>query len=106
MIKYRLLMSTLIKFLGQNQGSAVNETSIEADIDRIIELELEMGKINRNRNFKSNEDWEVMTVQQLSTSVPSVEWKEYIEATMQHNPRFKVHKYTKVKVPSKELMIE
>ena len=115
MYRYRLLMTTLIKFLGQNKGSAVNETTIEADIDRIIELELQLGKINRNRNFKSNEKytneksnekWEIMTVQQLSNTVPSVEWKEYIEATMQHNPRFKVHKYTRVKVPSKELMRE
>lgn len=98
--KYKELMTALIQIL----GNQVDLTALEKDVDRIIELELEAGRINTKQNFKSTDEWEIITVQQLYRIVPTVEWKDYIKASLQSNEKFRVYKHTKVKIPSRRLM--
>ena len=112
--KYRGFMKILIGFLSGNS------TTLDQDIDRIIELELELGQINNQIEFDSSmNSWEIITVEELSMLVPDVEWKDYIQASLKSNSAsdtksclccpnlqqgFRVHRYTQVSIPSRDLL--
>ena len=93
---YKKLMMALLGYLSNNA------TSLEKDIDRIVELELEVGKINTKAYFKDADFKAEVTIQQLHNMVPTVEWKDYIQASL--SGEFKVKRYTKVNIPSTSLM--
>ena len=79
--------------------------TLEEDVDRIIELELELGWILKNTTFSTDQPWEEVSLNQLATAVPSVEWLDYLRAAMKGNKDFLVHRGTKVMVPSWELVV-
>ena len=95
---YKMFMKALLGYLSDNA------TTVEQDVERIIELELELGNINTKSNFKSNDDWEVITIKELSDLVPTVEWKDYIKACLENNRQLRVSRRTEVAIPSRELM--
>merc|ERR1719239_613941 len=78
--KYKALMGALLGFLSSNA------TTLQDDIDRIVQLELELGEIDKEDYWRSNDTWEVVTVQQLSRLVPTVEWKDYIQSCLKTGP--------------------
>ena len=79
--------------------------TLEEDVDRIIELELELGWILKNTTFSTDQPWEEVSLSQLATAVPSVEWLDYFRAVMEGNKDFLVHKGTRVMVPSWDLIV-
>ena len=113
--QYKALMNALLGFL---KGNATTTTTLQDDIDRIVQLELELGEINKEDYYRSDENWEVVTVQQLSRLVPSVEWKDYIQNCLEtgstqqggqscgEDSNYRVKRYTRVKIPSRKLMVE
>ena len=92
--KYKGFMKALLGYLSPNAPS------LEKDIERIVELELELGKINRWSGYYScKKEWEIITIAELYRRVPTVEWQDYIQATLQSNTEFRVQRYTRVAVP-------
>ena len=79
--------------------------TLEHDIDRIIELELELGWILKNETFSTNKSWEEVSLSELSIIVPSVEWLDYLRDVMEDNKDFLVHKGTRVMVPSGDIFV-
>jgi len=109
--KYKALMGALLGFLSSNA------TTLQDDIDRIVQLELELGEIDKEDYWRSNDSWEVVTVQQLSRLVPTVEWKDYIQSCLKTGPtkragscgedsNYRVKRHTRVKIPSRKLMVD
>ena len=109
--RYKALMGALLGFLG------ANSTTLQDDIDRIVQLELELGQIDKEDYWRSDDTWEVVTVQQLSRLVPTVEWKDYIQNCLKTGPveragtcredsNYRVKRHTRVKIPSRKLMVD
>ena len=76
-----------------------NPPTLEHDVDRIIELELELGWILKNETFSTAQSWEEVSLPELSTAVPSVEWLDYLRAVMEDNKDFLVHRGTHTITP-------
>ena len=112
--QYKALMGALLGFLSNNA------TTLQDDIDRIVELELELGEIDKEDYWRSDDAWEVITVQQLSSLVPTVEWKDYIQSCLntrssqrqrsgrlcQEDSNYNIKRYTRVKIPSRRVMVD
>ena len=112
--QYKALMGALLGFLSNNA------TTLQDDIDRIVDLELELGEIDKEDYWRSDDTWEVITVQQLSTLVPTVEWKDYIQSCLNtgssqrqrpggrcgEDSNYNIKRYTRVKIPSRRVMVD
>merc|ERR1719394_1513202 len=83
-IKYKELMKRLLGLLGSDPDS------VERDVERIVELELMLGRINSKDSFRSDGDWERISIYWLYRLVPTVEWKDYIQSSLSSNKDFKV----------------
>merc|ERR1719394_682782 len=97
-VKYKELMKRILGLLGSDPDS------VERDVERILELELMLGRINSKDNFRSDDDWEWITITELYRLVPIVEWKDYIQSSFSSNEDFNGSKW--VAIPSKNLMEE
>ena len=110
----KLPFTLLLKiFTRMESKNATTSSTLQDDIDRIVQLELELGEINKEDYYRSDENWEVVTVQQLSRLVPSVEWKDYIQNCLEtgstqqsgqgcgEDSNYRVKRYTRVKIPSR-----
>ena len=97
-VKYKRFMRALLGYISNNA------TTLEDDIERIVELELELGQINTRSSFTSGDDWELVTINELYQLVPTVEWKDYILASLDSNTEFRLRGGTEVAIPSRELL--
>jgi len=104
MAKYKILLRTVINFLGDKPSS------LEQDVDSIIDWETKIGEITEHdyhTNSTSVRDhWDIVTVRELYNLDPNVEWMEYIQAVMSKNPSFKIERYTQVAIPGKKIIIK
>ena len=91
---YKMWMKALISAIAEDQKSTIDQ-----DVERIIELELKLGKINNRHLFKSNDDWQMVSLAELQIEVPSVDWSTYLADCLAANPGFEVNKQTLVTVP-------
>ena len=78
--QYKLLLMGLISSFGEQT------TETEKDVERIIEIEKDLGNITQGQGFI--EGWwthmdfnESITIRELSFLIPSVSWKDYIVKT-------------------------
>ena len=92
--EYKMWMKALISAIAEDQKS-----TIEEDVNRIVELELKLGEINDRHIFKSTDQWQTVSLSELQMAVPSVEWVRYLSDCLAVNPGFVVNKQTVVAVP-------
>ena len=93
--KYKMWMKVLIGAIAEDQKS-----TLEQDVDRIIELELKLGEVHKRQFYKSRSDeWETVTLGQLQMITPSVDWVKYLSIALKANRDFDVNRQTVVKVP-------
>ena len=94
--EYKMWVKALISAIAEDQKSTI----IDQDVERIVELELKLGEINDRHSFKSNEEWETISLEQLQMAiVPSVRWLKYLEECFRTNPEFVITNQTVVAVP-------
>ena len=97
--EYKKLMVNVLKSFGGNAST------IEADASKILEMEKQLVEIElpsylSKEDFKySNGEFRQLTIRKLADTVPSVPWKSYIEAALDHNPSLKIRSSTLVNVP-------
>ena len=99
---YRPLVKGLLTLFG------ADSSTVDTDTDRIIEMEQDLLKIGlpefwdngkRLGTFKNT-----LTIRELATLVPSVPWRDYLEAAFSHKTGFKITPSDKVAVPDQSLM--
>ena len=96
--KYGKFMSDLLGSLSKNN------TNLEKDITRIIELEKELVLNYNKTSYASDDEWEMVGFDVLNKLVPTVEWRDFIEKSLAANKEFKIKKWTKFAIPSYEIM--
>ena len=103
--QYRMLLTGLISSFGEHTAQ------IEGDVERIIEMEKELGALTQG--FGCEQVWwthreftESITIRELSILIPSVPWKDYLEKAFSENPNFKLQGSTKIWIPQRTILGE
>ena len=103
--QYRMLLTGLISSFGEHTAQ------IEGDVERIIEMEKELGALTQG--FGCEQVWwthreftESITIRELSILIPSVPWKDYLEKAFSENPNFKLQGSTKIWIPQRTILRE
>ena len=97
--KYKSFMTNLLGYLCKE-----NKSQLDKDIERIVELEMELAEIHNKSKVPSSDSWEMVGMTDLHEYVPTVEWEDFIQKSLSANKEFKVKRWTKVAIPSVDLM--
>jgi len=94
--KYKMLVRTVISFLGQNPPT------LDEDVEKIVEWEIKIGEVTEHE-YSPDSDWETVTIKELYDLNPNVEWIDYLTETLtKHNPGIRIQRSTRVTIPSSE----
>jgi len=91
--KYKMLMKTVINFLGKSPAT------LDQDVDRIVQWETKIGEATEHE-YLPGSDWETVTVKELYDLNPHVEWIDYLRSTLSKNPAIRIQRHTEVTIPS------
>ena len=97
--KYKSFMTDLLGYLCKE-----NKSHLDTDIERIVELEMELAEIHNKSKVTSSDSWEMVGMDELHNYVPTVEWEDFIQKSLSANKEFMVQRWTKVAIPSVDLM--
>ena len=102
---YKQLVRGLLTSFGADPSTVGNDT------ERIVQMEQHLLELGLPETWglgwhgETNDDFQFqLTIRELADLVPSVPWKDYLEAAFSHKPGFKVTPSDSVWVPDLQLM--
>ena len=112
---YKKLMTGVFTSVGVTPGAQMDK-----DIEMVLEMEQDLGQITVEEGWRSGvryteteAHWtkkdfekhgEKVTLAELYTEMPSVEWKTYLAEAFSKNTDFKITRSTEVWIPSKAML--